>query len=105
MLVIKLLKVILAVLLLGCLLKWSYGYYEFVRFVGMIGFGILAYSAYTKSNQLFLLLWGSSAVLINPIFKISLGRELWNIIDVIWALILIISIVLENKFNKKRILN
>jgi hypothetical protein len=34
----------------------------------------------------------ASAVLINPIFKIALGRELWNVVDVIWAVALLASL-------------
>ena len=41
-----------------------------------------------------------SAILINPIFKISLGRELWNIIDIVWAIILIGTIIFDrNKYQ------
>lgn len=74
-----------------------YGYYQFVRFLGMVGFGILAYSANQKKDKQFLILWASSAILINPLIKISLGRELWNIVDVIWAILLFASLKLENK--------
>lgn len=89
-------KIILAVLFVGCLLDWDYGYFQLVRFLGMVGFGILAINDYDKNINWFLI-WIASAVLINPIFKIALGRELWNIIDVIWAILLINSIFLKEK--------
>ena len=73
-----------------------YGYYEFVRFAGMIGFGIIAYDSFNKNNQVWALIWAISALLINPFFKIALGRILWNIIDVIWIISLIISSTNEN---------
>ena len=84
-------KIILIILFLGCLLNWEYGYYQLVRFSGMIGFGILAYKNFEKDKTWFLI-WLTSAILINPIFKIALGRTIWNIIDVIWVIMLIISI-------------
>ena len=84
-------KIILIILFLGCLLNWEYGYYQLVRFLGMIGFGILAYKNFEKDKTWFLI-WLTSAILINPIFKIALGRTIWNIIDVIWVIMLIISI-------------
>lgn len=93
-------KVILIMLFLGCLLNWDYGYYQLVRFLGMVGFGFLAYCNYQKS-QIWFLIWLSSGVLINPIFKIALGRELWNVIDIIWAISLIISIYTDKRTELK----
>ncbi len=57
----------------------------------MVGFAILAYNQYRR-NQVLFVLWLSSAVLINPIFKIALGRTIWNIVDIIWAILLILTI-------------
>ena len=96
-------KIVLAILFIGCLFDWNYGYYQLVRFLGMIGFGILAYDKYEK-NKTWFLIWLSSAILINPIFKIALGREIWNIIDIIWAILLIVSIFMK-KENKEIELN
>ena len=83
----------LALLFLGCLADMSYGYYQLVRFLGMIGFFWLAFKENERGNKGLLVFWLSSALLINPIFKISLGRELWNVIDVIWAIILLLSAI------------
>lgn len=41
----RIIKIGLAVLLFLCLWKMPYGYYQMVRVVSMIGFGILALSA------------------------------------------------------------
>ncbi len=65
----------------------------------MVGFGILAFNQYQK-NQGLLITWLASAILINPIFKISLGREIWNVVDVIWAILLLASIFI-NPLSKK----
>lgn len=89
-----LIKIILIILFVGCLFNWEYGYYQLVRFLGMVGFGILAFNDFEK-NKTWFLIWLSSAILINPIFKIALGREIWNIIDVIWAILLIASIIIR----------
>ena len=89
---IVLIKIALIILFSLCLLKWQYGFYQFVRFFGMIGFGILAYNDYKKNTNLFLI-WISSLILINPFFKIILGREIWNIIDIIWVMILLYSLI------------
>lgn len=89
-------KIVLIVLFIGCLFDWNYGYYQLVRFVGMVVFGLLAYYNY-QQNKTWFLIWLSSAVLINPIFKIALGRELWNVIDIIWAILLIISMFYDKQ--------
>jgi hypothetical protein len=89
-------KIVLAVLLLGCLLKFQYEYFQLVRFIGMVGFAVLAFDQY-KKNKAYFVLWLASAVLINPIIKIALGRTIWNIVDVIWAVILIASIFIPTK--------
>jgi hypothetical protein len=39
----------------------------------------------------------ASAILINPFVKIALGRTIWNVKDVIWAVILIASIFMPEK--------
>ena len=80
-------KISLSILFLLCLLDWQYGFYQLVRFLGMIGFGILAFEEYEKDKNWFIV-WISSLILINPIFMISLGRDIWNLVDVIWVVLL-----------------
>lgn len=92
-------KIILAVLFIACLLDWDYEYYQLIRFLGMVGFGLLAYNDYEK-NKTWFIIWFSSAILINPIFKIALSRELWNIIDIIWAILLILSIFVNKEIRQ-----
>jgi len=62
----------------------------------MIGFAVLAFNQY-KKNKAYFVLWLASAILINPFVKIALGRTIWNVIDVIWAVILIASIFMPEK--------
>ena len=88
-----LIKLVLAILLLLCLAPMPYGYYQLVRFVGLIGFGILAYLAHQEDKQTEMIIYGALALLFQPFFKIALGRELWNIVDVVVAIGLIVSMV------------
>ena len=85
-------KILLIVLFILCLFDWQYGFYQFVRFIGMIGFGILAYNEYEKNTNLFLI-WLSSLILINPFFKIALGKEIWNVVDIVWVVIILYSLL------------
>lgn len=85
----KVIKIILAVLLFGCILSMPYGYFQLVRFLTAIG---LIYLAIKESNRGNLnIIYVILALLFQPLFKISLGRELWNIVDVILGLWLIID--------------
>ena len=90
-------KLILAVLFLCCLLKMPYGYFQFVRALGMLGFTWLAYVDSKNENKSLMIVWIFSAILINPMFKIALGRTIWNIVDIIWAIVLIITIFFDAK--------
>ncbi len=96
-----LIKILLAILFVGCLFDWEYGYYQLVRFLGMVGFAILAYGQY-KKNDTWFVIWLASAILINPIFKISLGREIWNIVDIIWAFLLVGSIYINKQIKGEK---
>jgi hypothetical protein len=88
----KILKIILAVLLLLCLAKMPYGYYQFVRFGALVGFILLAINAYEKGLTNYMIVYIGIALLFQPFIKIALGRELWNIVDVVVAIWLLVSI-------------
>ncbi len=92
-----LIKIALAILMFLCLLDMPYGFYQFVRFVALIGFGILAYQANQVQKQTEMIVFGALALLFQPFFKIALGREIWNIVDVIVALGLIITLFKKNE--------
>ena len=99
-------KIVLSILLLGCLFNMPYGYYQFVRFAGLIGFAVLAYQSKQKANQFEMIIYASLALLFQPFIKIALGRELWNVVDVIVSLGLLISIFalpkkVNNQFSKR----
>lgn len=96
------LKIFLAIFLIGCLFEMNYGYYQFVRFFGMISFGILAFLTF-ENNKIWFIIWLSSAILINPIFKIAIGREIWNIVDIIWSILLIVSIFIKTENKEKEL--
>jgi hypothetical protein len=72
-----------------------YGFYQLVRFVALIGFGILAYKANEDSKNTKMIMHGSLALLFQPFFKIALGREIWNMIDVIVGIGLIASLFIN----------
>lgn len=74
-----------------------YGYYQLVRFLALIGFGILAYQANQQGKQTEMMIFGVLALLFQPFFKVALGRELWNVVDVIVGVGLLVSLIVKKK--------
>lgn len=91
------LQFILAIALLLCLAPMPYGYYILVRYSSAILFGTMAYQYYLEKKENPALVWGTLAILFQPIIKISLGKTIWNIIDVLVAIILFVIILYSNK--------
>src|SRR5690606_31792333 len=88
-------KLVMTMLLFGCLLPMPYGYFQLVRVIGMVGFALLAYYEKDKADKTCQIVWICSAILINPVFKFSLGRTLWNVVDVIWAILLLVTTITD----------
>lgn len=93
-------KIILAILFSICLIKMPYGYYQLIRFLALVSFGILAYSAYKNEKNIEMIIFVSLAILFQPFIKIPLGREIWKIVDILVALGLMISLFLNKKTEK-----
>lgn len=62
----KTIKIILAIFLFICLADMPYGYYQFVRFIALIGFAVLAYQANEQDKQTEMIIYGSLALLFQP---------------------------------------
>ncbi|MBK7371607.1 MAG: hypothetical protein IPJ09_09220 [Saprospiraceae bacterium] len=84
-------KLIMAIAMLICLLPMPYGYYQMVRLGSAIGFSYLAYNLKSGESNM-LLVYIGLAILFQPIIKISLGRTLWNIVDLVVGIWLILSV-------------
>jgi hypothetical protein len=55
------------------------------------GFGVLAYSAYKEKREWEVIVSIVLALLFQPFLKLSLGREIWNVIDVVVSIYLVIT--------------
>jgi hypothetical protein len=93
-------KIVLAILLFLCLLDMPYSYYQFVRFATLIGFAYLAYSANEQGNKNEVFIYISLALLFQPFVKIALGRTLWNIVDLIVGIGLLLSLAFRKDIKK-----
>ena len=89
----KYIQIILAAGLLLCLANMSYGYYNLIRYASCVVFGIMAFMAYKEDKTPLTIGYVAIAVLFQPFFKIALGRDIWQFVDVITAVVLIFPII------------
>jgi len=85
-------KIALAILLFLCLFDMPYGYYQFVRLSSFVIFGWLAFKANESGKEFGTIIYVGLAILFQPIIKVSLGRELWNVVDVVVGIGLLIGV-------------
>lgn len=95
-------KTLKSVLILGlflALLPLPYEYFSILRIYAVIVFGILLLQIPTKNQNLknwTFIMYIALILLYQPFIRIPLGRTLWNIIDVVAVIWLLVSM------NKKK---
>ena len=95
--IMKYIQLFLAALLLLCLVKMPYGYYNIIRLIAMTVFVYMAY-VYTEKKKLGLMVtFGALVLLFQPFVKIAIGRTMWNLVDVAVAILLITLTILDFK--------
>lgn len=100
----RLLKVILIIAILIPVISPPYWYYQLLKLFGTIGFGYLAYNGYKTNVKYLPIMFGVFAVLLNPLFNISFGRDIWVIVDIAVAILTTLSIFIENKLTPQKTL-
>ena len=88
----KIVKISLALLLFICTLDMPYGYYQFVRVAATLVFVLFAIQSYNLKSNAMILIYVILAILFQPFEKIALGREVWNVLDVIVGVGLLLSV-------------
>lgn len=96
----KVSKIVLAILLFLCLAPMPYGYFQLVRVLSMIAFAYFAYLEVIKKNEITGIIFIALAILFQPFIKIALGRFLWNIVDIVVGVGLLIYAF--NSFNTNK---
>lgn len=84
------LQIVGAVLLLLCFLPLPYGFYTIVRVVMAIMSVYFAFDYFVKDKKDLAITFVVVAVLFQPFFKLALGREVWLIVDVAVAILLLV---------------
>lgn len=95
--------IIAAIILLGALGRWPYGYYQLLRWVTCGVAVYVAFLAYAWEKKWATYLFGFIAVLFNPLLPIYLSREIWQPIDVICALLFVaVTFISEKPVEQQR---
>ena len=93
----KYIYLILAAMMLLCLAPMPYGYFILVRYVAMVVFAVMAYQFYNQNKEGLAVAYGALALLFQPFIKIALGRTMWNVVDVIVAIGLVVLFLVERE--------
>ena len=91
----NIIKIALAILLLICLFHLPYGYYQLIRYIALVGFAILAYYEYERKNIPMAIVFVGLMLLFQPIAKVTLGRQVWNIVDIAVTVGLIVTMLFQ----------
>lgn len=79
---------IAAALMILAVIDFPYAYYQMLRFIGLIAFGIAAFVSFSSGQKILPYLLILFAILFNPFIKFYLGREAWMVVDVVAGMIL-----------------
>lgn len=81
-----------AVLLVGALGRWPYGYYRLLRLVTCAAAAYGAYVSYSVGRMGWLWAFVLVAVVFNPIIPLHLSRQIWLPIDLLTAALCVTAI-------------
>lgn len=79
-------------LLLAIPAIWPYGYYILLRWIVTASAIFLIWVAYDSKKTFWLFLMGIVAILFNPIIPVHLDKGTWVIIDLVVAIVFLVSI-------------
>jgi len=69
-----------------------YSYYQILRWAVVLSSGFLAYNAFNENKQVWSWIFVASLILFNPIASIHFERETWEILNIIFGFVYLISI-------------
>jgi hypothetical protein len=79
-----------------------YGYYQLVRFVAMVIFVLFAYNQWIWDKKPLAITFGALALLFQPFMKVALGRAIWNIVDIVVAVGLVVLFLYEKNRGRDK---
>jgi len=94
----QLLKLILSGILILSFLKMPYAFYTFSGYLLFAGFGWLAYDAFERLDHVDVKIYIMVALLYNPFIKLPIPHLLWNIINAVVIIALIINMLFAGDY-------
>lgn len=91
-------KILAIIILLCAVFDNPYGYYQFLRWSIMIIGGYLAYLSYISKKNNWTFIFIAITVLFNPIIPFYFSKDVWQILDIVTAVIFSYSLI--NNKNK-----
>jgi hypothetical protein len=85
-------RIACAIMLLWALARHPYSYYQLLKVVATATFVFGVYCAISWKKTGWAWIFGMLAVVFNPLISIALGRQIWNVVDVVVAAFLLISL-------------
>ena len=74
-----------------------YWYYQLIRILGMVGFVYFTLLDNKDKVKVTPQLFVIAAIIMNPIIKISFDKDAWQSIDIVFAIVLFLSIIFEKR--------
>ena len=84
-----------ALMLLGALGSWPYGYFTLLRWVTATSAVLFAFDGYRTRNAWMTWTFAFIAILFNPLVPVYLTREIWLPIDVAVAMVFAFAIACQ----------
>lgn len=79
--------------------KYPYGFYKVLRWVVCAAAAYSAYVAYETNKRVWIWLLGVIALLFNPLIKFHLSRDVWQPIDLLTGILILISLFFVREKN------
>jgi len=98
---LELCSLLTAIMLVLCLFAMPYGFYTLVRFLVAVLMGFLAYHFYQQKANMMAIGAGILLILFQPIWKIALGRTIWNLLDIVLAIALVVWVIYQHKHSRE----
>jgi len=85
-------RLVAVIMLLWAIRHNPYGYYIILRWIVCSIFAYCAFRTYRTKNESWTWIFGVNAAVYNPIFPLHLGRAVWSVVNIVSAVLIIVSL-------------
>ena len=91
----------IALLIIAVATSQEYSYYTFLRWTVMIISVYFIYKSYNNKQIGLVIFYIATALLFNPFKKVWFQRDTWQMIDILIAIIFLVTLIFDWKKNEK----